>query len=182
MGRKKNLNAEPKEEPSYSIVEEANVIIKKLCEKYPDILWACIPDSIQVYGIDNKEKPESSDVLAKIRPVSGVFKAILEKHNINLKHIIEVYWSDYNTWGLQKKNWVMFHELIHVCEPESKKMRKHNIEDFTLIISKIGISGYEGDGLPDLLGEKPVEFDKRIVAMMQKPEDKPEDAAPTPPE
>ena len=181
MGRKKNLVI--KEEPTYSIVEEGNEIIKKLVEKYPDILWAVgNPNSIQCYGIDNKEKPESSDVLAKIRPISGVFKAIFEKNNIPIKHVIEVYWSDFREWNLHKKEWVLFHECLHICDPESKKMRRHNIEDFDLIIDKIGISRYDSDNLPDLLDEKPVEFDKRIVARMQKPEDKPEDDAPTPPE
>ena len=152
-------------------------------EKYPDILWAVgDPNTVQCYGIDNKEKPESSNVLAKIRPVSGVFKAILEKHNINLKYIIEVYWSDYREWSLYKKQWVLFHECIHICDPESKKMRKHNIEDFSLIIDKIGISQYNSDSLVNLLGDKPVEFDKKIIAQMIKPEEDKEDTAPTPPE
>ena len=181
MARKKNV--EPKEEASYSEVPEANEIIKKLVEKYPDILWAIgDPKTIQVYGVDNKEKPASSDTLAKIRPVTGVMKAVLEKNNINLKHIIEVYWSDYREWSLYKKQWVLFHECLHVCDPESKKMRKHNIEDFSLIIDKIGISQYNSDSLVNLLGEKPVEFDKRIVATMMKPDQPKEDDAPTPPE
>jgi len=180
-GRKKSV--EPKEETTYSEVPEANEIIKKLCEKYPDILWAVgEPNSIQVYGIDNKEKPESSDVLAKIRPISGVFKAIFEKNNIPIKHIVEVYWNDYREWSLYKKQWILFHECLHVCDPESKKMRKHNIEDFSIIIDKIGISQYTEDGLVDLLGDKPVEFDKKIVAQMMKPEDKVEDDTPTPPD
>jgi predicted metallopeptidase len=180
-GRKKNVE---KEDATYSIVEEANEIIKKLAEKYPDILWAIgDPKTIQVYGVDNKEKPASSDTLAKIRSVAGVMKAVLEKNNINLKFIIEVYWSDYREWSLYKKQWVLFHELLHVCDPESKKMRKHNIEDFSLIIDKIGISRYNSDGLVDLLGEKPVEFDKKIIAQMMKPvEDTSEDDTPTPPD
>ena len=38
-GRKKNV--EPKEEKSFSVVEEGEVIVKKLCEKYPEI-WGTI--------------------------------------------------------------------------------------------------------------------------------------------
>lgn len=79
MGRGRKKSVEPKEEATYSLVQEGNEIIKKLCEKYPDILWACDPKCIQVYGIDNKEKPVSNSTLAKIRSVSGVFKAVLEQ-------------------------------------------------------------------------------------------------------
>ena len=179
MARKKNL--EPKEEKSYSVIEEGEVIVKKLCEKYPEILWACTTESIGVYGCDNQEAPANCNTLAKIRKVSGVLKAVLEKNNIPLKYIIELYFSDWREWSMRTKEWVLFHELCHVLDPDAKGLRKHNIEDFSLTLDVVGIGGYKQDNLPDLLGDKPVEFDKSLIAKMMKPvEDK--DSAPTPPE
>jgi len=180
-GRKKS--AEPKEEKSYSSVEEGDEIVKKLCDKYPEILWAVEPQSVGVYGCDNRESPSNNTALAKIRKVNGVLKAVLEKNNIPLKYVVELYWSDYREWSLYTKQWVIFHELCHILDPEAKGLRKHNIEDFTLTLDIVGIKGYKQDNLPDLLGEKPVEFDKNIVAQMMKPDvDVKEDDAPTPPE
>ena len=171
-GRKKSTEAkEPKEEKSYSVVEEGNTIIEKLCEKYPEILWACEPKSIEVYGCDNAERPASSDTLAKIRPVTGVFKSVLAKHNIKLKYVIEIFWSDWQEWSLHEKQWIIFHEILHILDPEAKKMRKHNIEDFDLILDVIGLTGYK-EGAPNLLGDKPIEFNKAIVARMHQPEEK----------
>jgi predicted metallopeptidase len=180
MGRKKNL--EPKEEKSFSVVEEGEEIVKKLCEKYPEVLWAVEPQSVGVYGCDNQEAPASCNTLAKIRKVNGVLKAVLEKNNIPLKYIIELYWSDWREWGMPTKQWILFHELCHILDPDAKGLRKHNIEDFSLTLDIVGINGYKQENLPNLLGDKPVEFDKRIVAAMMKPvEDKAEEA-PTPPE
>jgi predicted metallopeptidase len=179
MARGRKKSAEPKEEKSFSVVEEGEVIVKKLCEKYPEILWAVENQCVGVYGCDNQEN--SSDTQAKIRKVGGVLKAVLEKNNIPLKYIIELYWSDYREWSMRTKEWILFHELLHILDPEAKGLRKHNIEDFSLTLDVVGIGGYKQDNLPDLLGDKPVEFDKALIAKMMKPtEDKKEDDAPTP--
>ena len=75
------------------------------------------------------------------------------------------------------------HELLHVLDPDAKGLRKHNIEDFSITVDVVGVGGYQQDNLPELLGDKKVEFRKELIAKMMKPEDKPEeDNAPTPPE
>ena len=179
MGRKKNVE---KEEKSFAVVEEGEVIVKKLCERYPEILWTCQPDTIGVYGVENQEKSKSITTLAKIRKVNGVMAAVLEKHNINLKYIIELYFSDWQNWKTTTKNFVIFHELLHIGDPDSKGLRKHSIEDFRLTVDVLGVASYESDNVPNLLGDKKVEFNKVLIAQMMKSEDKPEDEVPTPPE
>ena len=59
------------QEKAYEEVVEAKEIIQKLCEQYPDELWAIRPETIIVLGITNKERPESSKTLASIRPIKG---------------------------------------------------------------------------------------------------------------
>ena len=176
---KKNL-VEPKEEKSFSVVEEAENIVKKLCEKYPDILWAVEPNKVGVYGCENQERPASSDTLAKIRKVSGVLKAVLEKHNIALKYIIELYWDDWNSWSITTKQWILFHELLHILDPDAKGLRKHNVEDFSITVDVVGVDGYTQSKLPDLLGDKKVEFRKDLISKIIKSEEK--DDTPEPPD
>jgi len=179
-GRKKS--AEPKEEKTFAIVPEAEVIITKLCEKYPKLLWGVDPKKIGVYGCDNQDKPESNKTLAKIRKVSGVMQAVFDKHNISIQYIIELYWSDWNRFNAQQKSWVMLHEILHILDPDAKSLRKHNVEDFAVIVDKIGFD-YEQPGLPDLLGDTPVTFNETLIAQMQKPDEEVlEENAPTPPE
>lgn len=179
-GRKKSI--EPKEEKTYSVIEEAENIVKKLCEKYPEILWAVNPNEVGVFGVENAERPASSDTLAKIRAVSGIYKALLEKNNVNVKYLIEVYWSDWNEWKINKKQWIVFHELLHIPGPDKKGLIKHDIQDFALAVDVVGVDGYEDESLPDLFGDTPVKFRKELMLRMHKPEGEKEEEIPTPPD
>lgn len=179
-GRKKSK--EPKEEKSYSVVEEANVIVEKLTEKYPDVLWAVNPTEVAIFGVDNVERPSGSSTLAKIRKVTGIYKALLSQHNVKTKYLIELFWSDWNQWCLHTKQWIVFHELLHVPGPGKEGLIKHDIQDFALAVDVVGVDGYGKADLPNLLGDKPVEFRKELLEKMIKHEVKEEDATPTPPE
>ena len=86
-------------EKIYEEVVEARQIIKDLCEKYPEVLWAVRPDTIITLGVTNKERPKSSKKLASIRPLKGATKALMQINNVNVRYLIEMFWSDWNEWS-----------------------------------------------------------------------------------
>lgn len=142
MGRKPHV---------YSRVKDAEEIVVKLCEKHPDVMWAVRPETICVMGIENKERPKSSNVMAKIKSVKGCEKAIFQENNIKARYIIEIYYSDWNEWTEKMKQYVLFHELLHV-HPEFEKTIKHDSEDFAILLDKVGVKWIENVAtLPDLL-------------------------------
>lgn len=144
MGRKANV---------YSRVPDADEMIKKLCEKQPDALWCVKPDLIAVLGIENKERSEKSNTLATIKPIKGAEKAIFQINNIPIRYVIVVYWSDYNSWSNKQKQWILFHELLHV-HVDLEKVVKHDIEDFAIILNKLGVCWQKKtDELPDLIND-----------------------------
>jgi len=177
-GRKKS--SEPKEEKMYLVVEEAEVIIGKLTDKYPDILWAVNPHSVITLGVENIEKPKNCSYLAKIHAITPLYKALLKKYDIKNQYIIELYWSDWNNWNLHTKQWILFHELLHIPGPDKNGLIKHNIQDFSLTIDIVGVDGYENNKIPDLLGDEPVKFRKELIPVNE--EQLGENDAPTPPE
>jgi len=149
MGRKEHV---------YSRVHEAEEIIKGLCEKYPDVFWAVRVPSIYVMGIENKERPKSSNVLAKIKTVKGSEKAIFQENNIPVRFVIELYWSDWTEFSEKKKQYVLFHELLHV-HPEFGRLIKHDSEDFAILLNTAGVKWIDKvNELPDLLHDD-VKFD-----------------------
>ena len=180
-GRKKS--AEPKEEKSYSNVPEAETIIEKLVERYPKVLFAVNPKTINVFGIDNAERPSSNHTMAKIKCIDGAMKALLEKHNVQVRYIIELYWSDWNQWKSLTKMWIIFHELLHI-PAEEKGLIKHDVQDFSIALSVAGIDGYTSEGLPNLLEGDVVKFREDLIAKMHmtKEDLEDKDSAPTPPE
>ena len=143
-------------EKQYSRVTEAEEIIVKLCEKQPDVLWTVKPNTVAVLGIENKERNEKNKILAKIKPIKGCEKAILQDNNIATRYIIEIYWSDYREWSEKKKQWVLFHELLHIHQDIGKSI-KHDCEDFKIILDKVGVNWVDSDNLPNLIDDD-IEF------------------------
>jgi predicted metallopeptidase len=147
-------------EKTYSRVTEAEEIIKKLCEKQPDVLWCVRPDMVAVLGIENKQRPEKNKVLAKIKPVKGCEKAILQINNIPIRYVIELFYSDWNEWKERKRQWILFHELLHI-HSEVGKTIKHDIADFKILVDKAGVNWVDSDKLPDLVNDD-VKFDLEL--------------------
>lgn len=143
-------------EKTYEEVTEVREIIQDLCDKYPDELWAIRPNTIITLGVSNKERPKSSKKLASIRPLKGSTKALMMINNVEVRYIIEVYWSDYNEWSNSQKVAVIFHELLHISSDIGKTV-KHDIEDFKIMVDKLGVDWFNDKELPNLLNEK-VEF------------------------
>jgi len=162
MGRKSNV---------YSRVPEAEEIIKKLCEKYPDVLWAVRSENVAVLGIENRERSEKNRTLAKIKAVKGTEKAIYISNNIPIRYIIEVYWSDINEWSTELKQAILFHELLH-CHPEFDRTVKHDSEDFRVMIGSkdFGVDWTQRKDLPNLLTDD-VKFDLQLLPKIEELED-----------
>lgn len=148
------------QEKTYEEVTEAPAIIEELCNKYPDVLWAIRPNTIITLGVSNKERPKSSTKLASIRPLKGATKALMQINNVNVRYLIELFWSDWNEWSAAQRVAVIFHELIHV-DSEVGKTVKHDIEDFRIMVDKLGVDWFNDKELPNLLSTT-VEFDKSM--------------------
>ena len=144
MGRKSNV---------YSKIEEADDIIKALCEKQPAVLWGVgNPTFIVCMGIENKERSKKNNTLAKIKPIKGTEKAIYQLNNIPYRYVIETYWSDWNLWSAKERAAILFHELLHI-HPEGEKIVRHDCEDWRIMLGQesLGVDWFKkGEMLPDL--------------------------------
>lgn len=167
----------PQEEKEYAIVKEADEIIKSLRDRYQPVLWPVIPEEIIVLGVTNKERPERQTKLAQVRRVTGAMKALLEEFRVNKKYIVELYYSDWNVWAPPRRQWVLFHELIHIPAPHEKGLIKHDVQDFSGIIDYFGNSHWYGmESLPDMLAGDPIKFDEaKFHALHIKEDDSGED-------
>lgn len=147
----------PQQEKIYEKVTDAQEFIEKLCEKYPNELWAIRPNNITVLGVSNKERSKSNNKLATCRPINGVEKALMQINNIETRYVIEFYFSDWNEWSRSQKLAILFHELLHISSELGKTVR-HDVEDFRIMVDKLGVNWFKDPKLPDLLSDK-VEFD-----------------------
>ena len=104
-----------REARTFSKIEQAGNLIEKLCEAYPDVLWAVRPATVCVMGVDNKTRTEKAvkknPVYAKLRSIKGAEKAILQDNNILTRYVIEMYWSDWNEWNDEFRQWIILNKL-----------------------------------------------------------------------
>jgi len=149
-------------EKTYSEITEAETIIKELCAKHKEVLWAVNPDVVVVLGIDNKKRGKKNKTMAKIIPIKGIEKVIMNLNKIKVQYAIEAYWSDWNAWGEALRQWVIFHELLHIASEEGKTI-KHDVQDFRIIVDKVGVNwAAPNKSLPNLLKDD-VQFDKELI-------------------
>lgn len=157
MGRKARV---------YSKIDEADEIIKGLCEKQPELLWAVKPNTIIVLGIENSERSEKNKTLAKIIPIKGPEKALFQINNIAARYIIQTYWSDWNLWSMKQKQWILLHELLH-CHPDFERTIRHDCEDWAILLDKVGVNWTsKRDELPDLMNED-VKFNLKLLPNLE---------------
>ena len=83
-------------------------------------------------------------------------------NNVDIRYIIEVYWSDYNEWTPKLKQWIIFHELQHIAADVGKTV-KHDCEDFRIVLDIVGVNWTSKESeLPDLINGEKVEFDLNL--------------------
>jgi predicted metallopeptidase len=161
-------------EKIYSEVKDAKEIISNLCKKYPDIFWTITnPDIVVVLGIENKERSKKNKTLAKIKSVKAEEKTILRENNIPVRYIVTLYYSDWNNWQPKTKQWILFHELLHIHQ-EFGKMIKHDINDWKILVDKVGVSWINSENLPDLVNDD-VKFNLDLRPSMQDIDDEDND-------
>ena len=141
----------------YERLTQAEDIIKDLTFKYKDALWRITPSSIMVLSITNSERSDKNHCLAKVKLMKGVEQAVMELNNIKVRYVIELYGSDWKIWTQAQRQWILFHELMHVHE-EGDKLIKHDCEDFKLILDAAGLNWVDDPNLVNMLNNK-IDFD-----------------------
>ena len=145
-------------ERTYSVIKEGQEIVKKLVERYEDVLWQIRVDQIAVLGIDNKE-PTKRSPLCQVRSVKNAEKAVFQMNNVATRFIVELYWSAWNSWDTPKKEWTILKALLGVSVDEGKTVKPDCVE-FRIILDKVSFDwSEEGTSLPSLTTGDPVDFD-----------------------
>lgn len=146
-----------KEARTYARVPEAEKLIEKLQEKYPDLLWAIKPGQIAVMGIDNQQRGEKAVArnpsYAKLRLVKGAEKSIFETNNIAIRYIIELYYSDWNVWNSAYRLGVLTNAVLSIT-PEEEKRNKQDCVGYKVFFDAMGVNwDREPDKIPNLLND-----------------------------
>lgn len=152
------------EEKMYEVMDDANKIIKSLAERYDKVLWAVKPDEIVVLGVTNKERPKKMKKLATIRKITPVMRTVIRTFgDKDVNYTIEIYSSDWNQWSVAKRQWILFHEVLHIPQPDASSLIQHDVMEFGVVIDAVGVDYLTKDLLPDLLDGEPIKFRQELA-------------------
>ena len=128
---------------TYQKVDEADQLIADLCAKHGDVFWSVNPQTVVIMGIDNvarTEKAVEKDPLwSKFRNIKGVEKAIFAANQIPVRYIIEVYWSDWNTWNTNTRLAIIARHLLEIT-PDVEKKNRPDAVGFKILYDVLGIN------------------------------------------
>jgi len=129
---------------------EAKELVEKIIEKFPAHFSDIDPNHISCVMCVGGKPPNGGRTLAKIYVIPERIRCAA---GTPYRYVLEVYdgnWLDLND---NQKQVVIFHELMHI-DPESDppKLRKHDVEDFRILLESWGID-YINNGAPQLLSD-----------------------------
>jgi hypothetical protein len=154
----------------YTIVDEAADIAKELVEIYPDVMWQVRLNQVSFLGVENKEPTKRSPVM-KVRGINNAEKAVMLLNNIPTRFIVELFWSEWQKWGDELKQWVVLKALLSISVEEGKLIRP-DCSEFRIILDKVGVDWEQRtDALPNLLSGTKVDFDLELRPGLEDEED-----------
>lgn len=153
----------------WQVCSEVRDLVEALSQRFTANFSNVNSDEIScIMSVDGKApKQGAGKALAKISIIREKMRVAT---GTPYKYIIEVY--DDNWFDLSKiqKQYVIFHELMHI-DPDSEepKLKDHDIQDFDMILSAWGIHYLEDAKLLDLLDDDMEEGDYEIKDLASLP-------------
>ena len=159
------------EEKEYDVSQEGTEIAAAIIERYSDSLVGINPASVVVMLLTNKNPPKKKRrKIAVCHRLDPITKAFLRYYQCpNVLYMIEFYGCEWAEMSTPRRHWVLFHELIHIPTPGHESLVKHNVEDFSPLLStEYGLDWFGNPNLPDLLEGEKQQFDvERIVQLRE---------------
>jgi hypothetical protein len=150
---------------TYSRIEAAEEMIKKLCEEREDLFWAVRPEAIVVMGIDNKERTEKAKKkkpdYAVLHSVKGAKKALLRENSVKASFIIELFYSDWHEWSDNYRMAVLATKLLEIT-PDDDILNKPDCVGFRVLTDVLGVNWQnEPRSVKNILSDD-IEFDLEL--------------------
>jgi hypothetical protein len=137
------------EKPIWEINKDAQDIVVKLVDMYPEKLGHVQPESIGCAMITNKDQPKGADWDCKLIGVTEPQSLFSSKQYI-------LYWYK-NTWEKYNKAqrvMMLMAKLLRIPQDPDGSVIKEDLKDIKCLVRKFGVDYMDSDTLPDLSEEK----------------------------
>jgi hypothetical protein len=135
----------PQVESEWEINQEAEKLIEKLVETYPEKLGHIGHEEIGCAQIVNKDRPDSWDYDSKLVGVKAPGSLYCPK-----KYII---WWHKNTWDSYtpaQRAAMLMAKLLRIPDPMDGSVLKEDLKDVKCMVRSFGVDYMQNPNLPDL--------------------------------
>jgi len=133
----------------WEVVKEAEAIVTRLCELYPEKLGHVSADTIGCAQITNKDKPDSQSYIAKIVGVKMPISLYCQKIYVIMFHK--------NVWDVQtkaQKSAIIMGRLLRIPDEPDGAVTPEDLKDSRSLVKAFGVDYLDNPKLPDLAAEK----------------------------
>ena len=141
----------PQAEPIWELVKEADDMVAKLCEMYPEKFGHIDATMIGCAAISGKEKPESQRWDGKISGIKP--PASLWSKKVYCIHFFKTTWDQYDE---THRAAMLFRLLTQVSEECDGKVLPEDLKDSYCLVKAFGCDYMKSPGLPNLVSAKQV--------------------------
>lgn len=139
----------PKIEPEWEEFEEAEELVAKLIDTYPEKLGHVMPSDVGVAVITNKDRPDSADWFFKISGVTMPDAIFCTK-----KYVIQTYQNTWEEFGPCQRQWALMGELLRIPDPPDGTLIKKDLHEMKALVRVGGVDYLNSPSLADLLTDK----------------------------
>lgn len=136
-------------EPEWAIVKEAEEMVEKLCNMYPDKVGHVDPKLIGCAAITNKERPEAQDYDSKI---SGIKKP--EALFTSKVYVVAFYQNVWDGYTQPQRSAMIMRNLLRIPEGMDGSLIKEDLKDLKCLVSAWGVDYINNPKLPDLTANR----------------------------
>lgn len=135
--------------PEWEVNKEAEGIVERLCELYPEKVGHVSPDFIGCAQIVNKDQPENQEWNAKLVGVREPVTLYCPK-----RYIIEFYRNKWEMLNKAQKAVLIMSKLLRIPEDPDGSMLAEDLKDVKCLVKTFGVDYLESPTLPDMSAER----------------------------
>ena len=135
--------------PEWEHNKEADEIVAKLVEMYPDKIGHIEPDTIACVMVTNKDKPDKTKWFAKIIGVQPPVDIFCSK-----SYVISFFQNTWDDFSPAARSMMLLDRLVRVPDDydgsNAGKVLADDLSGWKALIERFGVDFIEKDGLPDV--------------------------------
>lgn len=137
--------------PEWAVSKEADAVVSKLCQMYPERLGHVDPTTIGCAVITNKEKTEGQDdcKLKGMRLPEAIFCAKI--------YVLSFCQTTWETYSQAQRAAMLMRQLLRIPDTEDGpdgSVLKEDLKDIKCMVKAFGVDYMANPALPDLCDKK----------------------------